>query len=578
MKTQKVLLFSALIISSLIFHADAKKTVTEFDMPYSESIILEKEGDTLQGDFWVEEDGLLNISLSSLDTSEGFDPRLIVTLYKDDEEVFSFETEDISYVRENLFRYRQGITEGEYFLTIKSDIKFGDVGFDLDLSFEPKQNTELWGNGSFENAMPIKLSKKYHAGISSISEKDFFKFTMPYDGYAEISMYTHDVKFFSLYDSRKNKIGSIGLSIYDDAKVYEQRVGLSAGDYYISVVPEEDFLCPDYTLEVTAREHGGFEREYNNDKANSTDISFAKQYKGSLYDFYDKDIFSFTTESESDIKIKFRDTYTGIPEHFAIEVSNEEYVFLSDEEAVTEDYSLTLDKGTYYFTIYCPKEEHYSSASYEFEINCTEISKSDKVSGNSDTSSEAEVDIIENEVPSDKEVLQFDDVKDDDWFSSSLLEARKMGLINGMEDNKFLPHSEVSICQVIAMAARLHARLNKPSFVFDESFGNEWYTVYILYAAEHGIISPDDFSVYKTAATRAQTAHIFSGLFSQATPDLSGITIPDVNSSHEYSDDIYKLYGLGILSGNDHDGTFYPERSITRAEAAVILLRIANYN
>ena len=51
------------------------------------------------------------------------------------------------------------------------------------------------------------------------------------------------------------------------------------------------------------------------------------------------------------------------------------------------------------------------------------------------------------------------------------------------------------------------------------------------------------------------------------------VIISDVDEGTKYGDSIKKLYSAGILEG-DGDGSFRPDDSITRAEAAAILLRV----
>ena len=52
-------------------------------------------------------------------------------------------------------------------------------------------------------------------------------------------------------------------------------------------------------------------------------------------------------------------------------------------------------------------------------------------------------------------------------------------------------------------------------------------------------------------------------------------TLPDIDSSNKYYNDVIKLYNAGIVSGNDYRGTFTPKANITRAEAAAIASRLA---
>lgn len=51
--------------------------------------------------------------------------------------------------------------------------------------------------------------------------------------------------------------------------------------------------------------------------------------------------------------------------------------------------------------------------------------------------------------------------------------------------------------------------------------------------------------------------------------------IPDVSERSEYADEILALYRAGILTGDERTRAFRPSDTITRAEAAAIISRVA---
>ena len=73
-------------------------------------------------------------------------------------------------------------------------------------------------------------------------------------------------------------------------------------------------------------------------------------------------------------------------------------------------------------------------------------------------------------------------------------------------------------------------------------------------------------------------------IFAHALPDsalqsknsIADGSIPDVGMSHPQSEDIYKLYRAGILTGIDSRGTFQPNNNIKRSEVSAILTRMMN--
>ena len=99
----------------------------------------------------------------------------------------------------------------------------------------------------------------------------------------------------------------------------------------------------------------------------------------------------------------------------------------------------------------------------------------------------------------------------------------------------------------------------------------------IYYCVKNRIVSSDEYSSLDAYATRAQIAHIFA----KATSDFAVVNdidydyISDVSERSEYADEILALYRAGILTGDERTRAFRPSDTITRAEAAAIISRVA---
>ena len=52
---------------------------------------------------------------------------------------------------------------------------------------------------------------------------------------------------------------------------------------------------------------------------------------------------------------------------------------------------------------------------------------------------------------------QFADVKDGDWFAPSVVSAYEYGLLNGRSESSFAPSGNVTIAELLTIAARLRA-------------------------------------------------------------------------------------------------------------------------
>lgn len=170
---------------------------------------------------------------------------------------------------------------------------------------------------------------------------------------------------------------------------------------------------------------------------------------------------------------------------------------------------------------------------------------------------------------------QFTDVARDAWYHDSVAAAYEYGLMQGSGD-AFNPNGTVTVAEALAMAARLRDIYYGGDGKFTQ--GNPWYQVYVDYALTNNLIGERQFSDYGAKAARKEFADILASAFPySALRVINHVTaLPDVKCTDYYAPAIYLLYNAGILTGGDAQGTFNPESTITRAEVAAIVVRMAD--
>ena len=190
----------------------------------------------------------------------------------------------------------------------------------------------------------------------------------------------------------------------------------------------------------------------------------------------------------------------------------------------------------------------------------------------------------ESEEPADPGEFRddlFSDVENTDWFFDNVKNAYELGLMKGRGEGVFAPLDSIELAEAITIADRLRSAWLGDGRDFS-SDGEPWYASVVDYAVAQGIIQEGEFSDsdYTSAATRAQFAYVLSGaLPSGALEEMNTVeddSLPDVKTGDAYAENIYTLYRVGILLGNDEKGTFNPSGTITRAEAAAMASRVAN--
>lgn len=175
----------------------------------------------------------------------------------------------------------------------------------------------------------------------------------------------------------------------------------------------------------------------------------------------------------------------------------------------------------------------------------------------------------------------FLDADESAWYGSQqqgvIKSVVQLGIMNGYTDGTFHPIGNITLSEAIKMAAVVHATCNNQSISFSASDGGKWYDAYLNYCVKNRIVSNGEYSSLDAYATRAQIAHIFA----KATSDFAVVNdidydyIPDVSERSEYADEILALYRAGILTGDERTRAFRPSDTITRAEAAAIISRVA---
>ena len=175
----------------------------------------------------------------------------------------------------------------------------------------------------------------------------------------------------------------------------------------------------------------------------------------------------------------------------------------------------------------------------------------------------------------------FGDVPYDAWYSADVMRAVELGLISGTSATTFSPNDDISYAAVVKLAACIH-QLSATGAVTLTNGPVDWYSTYMDYAYSNSIIPQISYVLsdkdYNTVATRGQ----FLGILSKALPDKN---LREVNSIEEeaiwdiwrgymYEQEVYKMYRAGIVRGVDEYGSCLPNAAISRAEVAVILMRM----
>lgn len=157
----------------------------------------------------------------------------------------------------------------------------------------------------------------------------------------------------------------------------------------------------------------------------------------------------------------------------------------------------------------------------------------------------------------------FTDVKDTDWFVSYVQELYSRSVIEGYPDKTFRPNRTVTTGEALKMIL-LAAGYDEP-----ERVASHWARNFLNLALEEGIIDSGEIRDLDIPITRALMAKIVARSM--------GLERLNTTSPFTDTDNVYAsiLRDHGISDGYT-DGTFQPNRSLSRAELAAIVCRMYN--
>jgi hypothetical protein len=170
----------------------------------------------------------------------------------------------------------------------------------------------------------------------------------------------------------------------------------------------------------------------------------------------------------------------------------------------------------------------------------------------------------------------FTDVSGGEWYAPYVKAAYELGLTDGRGGGNFDPDGALTIAEAVKLAVTVHRIYNSNTKPL--SGGSPWYDPYMRYARANGVAGAE----LPNPGARASRSD-FAVILASALPDealtpinlIDDGAIPDVAAGYSYGSAVYALYRAGVLTGVGRDGFFYPGRSVSRAEAAAVVSRMA---
>lgn len=169
----------------------------------------------------------------------------------------------------------------------------------------------------------------------------------------------------------------------------------------------------------------------------------------------------------------------------------------------------------------------------------------------------------------------FTDVPRSTWYYTFVKVAYEYALANGTSSTAFSPNGKFTVAQALTAAVNVH-KAYYGTTVRNAASGEKWYTPYVEYCVNTGIIKADQFDNVERNITRGEMATVFANILPEGEyAAVKNGSCPDVTSDMACAAAVKKLFDAGIVGGDAGTGNFRPNDEIVRSEACVIFTRIA---
>lgn len=179
-------------------------------------------------------------------------------------------------------------------------------------------------------------------------------------------------------------------------------------------------------------------------------------------------------------------------------------------------------------------------------------------------------------------VTDFKDVPTESWYYESVKGAVEKGYMNGVSSDMFAPKNNLTRAMFVTMLARFDkAEVNdKAVSPFEDVLTDMWYTGSVVWGTENNLIKgysekkfgTNDFIKREDIAV---IVHRYIKLKNLTLKDKEAEQYKDVAQVSDYAKESVEFCRIhGLFLGDQH-GNLYPQKLITRAEAAAVMERIA---
>lgn len=178
--------------------------------------------------------------------------------------------------------------------------------------------------------------------------------------------------------------------------------------------------------------------------------------------------------------------------------------------------------------------------------------------------------------------LPFTDVKRTDWFYDAVSFTYNMGIMDGVETNKFSPSTTITRGMVVTMLWRMAGEPYASGTYFDDVSYGRYYTTAVAWSARNNIIEGSGANTFgvNDPITREQLAVIlyrYAKYMNYSTTTSSLYGYDDANKVSSWAKDAMGWAVRNGVIGGVTNTTLCPNNTATRAEVAQMFMNFYDF-
>lgn len=181
----------------------------------------------------------------------------------------------------------------------------------------------------------------------------------------------------------------------------------------------------------------------------------------------------------------------------------------------------------------------------------------------------------------DNIVIPFSDLGDYSWASRMICKLAADGIISGKTSTLYAPGDDVTRAEYASLLVRaLKLSTNNTGKEFTDVAAGEWYCNAVQTASALGVVSGyEDGSFHPNAQITREEMAVMTLRAAEAAgriiPTLTSVSFTDADQVSGYAQDAVNILACGQLISGMGDGSFAPQATANRAQAAVIIYKLS---